>query len=50
MGLARNTYSGRAELFFRINMLPQNSFDAKQRELEFGRTDDCAINSTESLI
>jgi hypothetical protein len=26
MGLAQNTYSGRAKLFFRIKMLPRNSF------------------------
>jgi hypothetical protein len=26
MGLAQNMYSGRAKLFFRIKMLPRNSF------------------------
>jgi hypothetical protein len=26
MGLAQNTYSGRAKLFFRMKMLPRNSF------------------------
>jgi hypothetical protein len=29
MGLAQNTYSGRAKLFFRIKMLPRNSFVGK---------------------
>jgi hypothetical protein len=51
VGLAKNTKSGCARLFSRIKKCSRGSRSyAKQRELEFGRTDGCAINSAESLI
>jgi hypothetical protein len=34
MGLAQNTYSGRAKLFFRIKMLPLNSFLQRTERLK----------------
>jgi hypothetical protein len=49
VGLAQNANSGCANLFSGIKMLVRNLF-AKQRVLEFGRTDGCVINSAESLF
>jgi hypothetical protein len=50
MGLAQNTQTGRVKLFPGIKLLLRNLFLWRTKRIEFGRADDRAINSAESLI